>query len=196
MYKNKSFEITADERETLLTIYEAVAEARGFVPDYEPKDRGLINFNHEDADLLDTVLYHVKNFGKDHPLFSSISNLFEDAPEIEEPKTRRFNVTIACQAVYNSSIQVPVDLSFEEALEYAQEHIRDIPLGALEYIPDSDELDVENCDFDDRDLEEGLENEPDQAKRSSLDQQIQGAFSRAAISQPSSYLKAKSEPEI
>lgn len=67
----------------------------------------------------------------------------------EEVKTRRLNVTIACQAVYSSSIDVPADLSLEDALKYAKEHISEIPLTSLEYIPDSDVLDEENCDFED-----------------------------------------------
>lgn len=54
----------------------------------------------------------------------------------EEVKTRRLNVTIACQAVYSSSIDVPADLSLEDALKYAKEHISEIPLTSLEYIPD------------------------------------------------------------
>lgn len=36
----------------------------------------------------------------------------------------------------------------EEAIEYAKEHIHEIPTGKLEYISDSDEIDDENCDFE------------------------------------------------
>lgn len=61
--------------------------------------------------------------------------------------TRRLNVTVLCQACYNSSIEVPEDLSFEEAIKYAKNHLDDIPLGRLDYVPDSDQLDEENCDF-------------------------------------------------
>jgi len=39
-----------------------------------------------------------------------------------EQLTRRLNVTVMCQAVYNSGIDVPVDLPFEQALAYAKEH--------------------------------------------------------------------------
>lgn len=40
-------------------------------------------------------------------------------------------------------------VSFEEAIEYAKEHINEIPCGELEYISDSDVLDEENCNFAD-----------------------------------------------
>lgn len=62
---------------------------------------------------------------------------------------RKLNVTIECLAIYDSSIMVPSELTFEEAIEYAKKHIAEIPLGTLEYVSDSDNLDVENCDFDD-----------------------------------------------
>lgn len=64
-------------------------------------------------------------------------------------KTRKLNVTVQCLAVYNSSIDVPNGLSFEDALRYAKEHLDEIPLGTLEYVSGSDELDEENCDFKD-----------------------------------------------
>lgn len=62
---------------------------------------------------------------------------------------RKLNVTIECLAMYNSSIMVPSELTFEEAIEYAKKHIAEIPLGTLECVSESDNLDVENCDFDD-----------------------------------------------
>ena len=63
-------------------------------------------------------------------------------------KTKTLNVTITCSAVYNSSIEVPEEMSLEEAIEYAKEHLDEAPLGELDYIADSDVLDEENCDFD------------------------------------------------
>lgn len=62
---------------------------------------------------------------------------------------KRLNVTINCQAVYNSAIQVPADMSLDEAIAYAKEHLQDIPLTTLEYVKFSDELDEDNCSFDD-----------------------------------------------
>lgn len=67
---------------------------------------------------------------------------------MENKNMRKLNVTVQCMAVYNSSIMVPRELTFEEAIKYAKEHIDEISLGELEYISDSDELDEENCDFD------------------------------------------------
>ena len=62
---------------------------------------------------------------------------------------KRLNVTVQCVAVYNSSIEVPEEMTFGEAIEYAKNHLDEIPLGELEYVSDSDTLDEENCDFDD-----------------------------------------------
>ena len=61
---------------------------------------------------------------------------------------KRLNVTVQCMAVYNSSIEVPDNMTLEEAIEYAKKHLAEIPCGELEYISDSDELDEENCDFE------------------------------------------------
>ena len=56
-------------------------------------------------------------------------------------------VTVSCMAVCNSAIDVPEGMSIDEAIAYAKEHIAEIPLGPLEYVSDSDQLDEENCDF-------------------------------------------------
>lgn len=61
---------------------------------------------------------------------------------------KKLNVTVTCMAIYNSYIDVPDNMNIKEAIQYAKEHISDIHLGVLEYIPDSDELDEENCDFE------------------------------------------------
>ena len=61
---------------------------------------------------------------------------------------KRLNVTVQCLAVYNSSIEVPDNMTLEEAIEYAKKHINNIPCGTLTYVPDSDELDEENCDLE------------------------------------------------
>lgn len=68
---------------------------------------------------------------------------------------KKLYVTATCLAVYNSSILVPADLSLEEAIQYAKDHIKEISIGDLEYISDSDELDEENCCFKyDEDVED------------------------------------------
>lgn len=53
---------------------------------------------------------------------------------------------VYCQAYYNSSIKVPKKLTLEKAIQYAKEHIDDIELGSLYYIPDSDDIDGNNLD--------------------------------------------------
>lgn len=61
---------------------------------------------------------------------------------------KTLNVTIVCQAVYNSHINVPDEMTLEEAIEYAKNHLDECNIETeLEYISDSDELDEENCDF-------------------------------------------------
>ena len=44
----------------------------------------------------------------------------------------------------------PMSLPLEEAIQYAKDHIDEINIGELEYISDSDELDEEDCDFDEK----------------------------------------------
>ncbi len=61
---------------------------------------------------------------------------------------KRLNVTVTCMAVYCSGIDVPDEMTLEEAIEYAKQHIDEIPIGELEWISDSDEIDEENCDFE------------------------------------------------
>ena len=48
---------------------------------------------------------------------------------------------------------VPSELTFEEAIRYAKEHIDEISTGELEYISGSDALDEESCDFDTEETE-------------------------------------------
>lgn len=62
-------------------------------------------------------------------------------------KKKTLNITAQCLAVYNSSIEVPFDMSLEEAVQYAKDHIDEISIGELEYISDSDQIDEENCCF-------------------------------------------------
>lgn len=62
-------------------------------------------------------------------------------------KKKTLNITAQCLAVYNSSVEVPFDMSLEEAVQYAKDHIDEISIGELEYISDSDQIDEENCCF-------------------------------------------------
>lgn len=61
---------------------------------------------------------------------------------------KRLNVTITCSCIYNSGIDVPDNMSLDEAIKYAQDHLMEIPLGTLEYINDSDNLVEDCCNFD------------------------------------------------
>ena len=61
---------------------------------------------------------------------------------------KKLHVTATCLAYYESSIEIPDNLNLEEAIEYAKKHIDEIPCGDLEYVSDSDEIDEENCDFE------------------------------------------------
>lgn len=67
---------------------------------------------------------------------------------MEKTKTRTLNLTIECRAYYNSSIEVPADLTLDEAIEYAEQHLDEVPIeDHLEYVPGSDALGTDNCDF-------------------------------------------------
>lgn len=61
---------------------------------------------------------------------------------------KKLLVTINCLAVYNSSIYVPDNMTLEEAIEYAKEHLDEAALSTLEYIPESDSLDEDDCVFE------------------------------------------------
>lgn len=44
---------------------------------------------------------------------------------------------------------VPADMNFDEAIQYAKDHLPDIPIESeLEYADGSDVIDPENCCFD------------------------------------------------
>lgn len=59
---------------------------------------------------------------------------------------KNLHVRVWCQACYDSIIPVPAHMTKEEAFAYAKEHIEDIPMTSLEYLPDSDELDDADLD--------------------------------------------------
>lgn len=61
---------------------------------------------------------------------------------------KKLKVSAICRCWYTSSIEVPDEMTIEEAIEYAKENIDIIPLGDLEYISNSDELDEELCEFE------------------------------------------------
>lgn len=49
--------------------------------------------------------------------------------------------------MYNSVIEVPDNMTIDEAIEYAKGHLLHIPRGTIEYVGDIG-IDEENCDFD------------------------------------------------
>lgn len=74
-------------------------------------------------------------------------------------KTKTLNVTCSCMATYNSSIEVPADMSLEDAIEYAKEHIDEIDIDTpLEYVGDSDSIDEDNCEFSESDCNDNEDN--------------------------------------
>ena len=66
-----------------------------------------------------------------------------------EKKMKKLNVAVQCMAVYNSHIMVPEELTLDEAIKYAKEHIDEINVTEMSYVSDSDVLDEEFCAFDD-----------------------------------------------
>lgn len=75
-------------------------------------------------------------------------------------KTKTLNVTCSCMATYNSSIEVPADMSLEDAIEYAKEHIDEIDIDTpLEYVGDSDSIDEDNCEFSESNCNDNEDNE-------------------------------------
>ena len=62
-------------------------------------------------------------------------------------KTKTLNVTCSCMATYSSSIEVPADMSLEDAIKYAKEHIDRINVTELEYVYDSDSINEGSCSF-------------------------------------------------
>lgn len=60
-------------------------------------------------------------------------------------KTLKIQAT--CRASYKGSIEVPDDMSLEEAVKYAREHLDEIACEDLQYL-DGDKLDEELCEFE------------------------------------------------
>jgi divalent metal cation (Fe/Co/Zn/Cd) transporter len=63
---------------------------------------------------------------------------------------KRLHITLVYSVVGDTHLDVPDELSVEEAIEYAKEHMDYVRLPYnAEYIEDSEVLDEENCDFED-----------------------------------------------
>ena len=61
-------------------------------------------------------------------------------------ETKTLKVRVYAEAYYDSEIQVPANLDKKAAFEYAKEHIDEIPLTTLNYLPDSDNIDDADLD--------------------------------------------------
>ena len=92
-YFERDIEIDRDVQETLLDIYEAVAKQQGFAPDYS--ERELVDFE-EDTALLDTVLYHVHTFGRNHEAYGDIAHVFQMTFDefLNAPKGLAMSITV------------------------------------------------------------------------------------------------------
>ena len=65
-------------------------------------------------------------------------------------KTKTLNLTVFAQCVGQTSIEVPADLTIEQAIAYAREHLAEVSVPvALDYVKDTLTIDEENCDFED-----------------------------------------------
>lgn len=63
-------------------------------------------------------------------------------------RTKRLNIKMAYTFVGDTYIDVPAELTLEEAVEYAREHLSEIPVAEnATYIPDSDDFDLDDCEF-------------------------------------------------
>lgn len=62
---------------------------------------------------------------------------------------KKLHISMAYTFVGDTWIDVPDELTFEEAVEYAKEHIDNIPVASnAEYVPFSDSFEEEDCDFE------------------------------------------------
>lgn len=98
--------------------------------------------------LMDDIeVYQAKyNISKQAIHFSCGIKMFGNA-EIQHYRPRILKVSIFCQAKYNTSIELPKDFTggLEDAMDYADNLLDNIPLGELAYVPGNNELDRNGC---------------------------------------------------
>lgn len=72
-------------------------------------------------------------------------------------KTVRLNISMAYTFVGETGIDIPIELlqgktedeQYSIAYEYAKDHLDEIPVAAdAEYVPDSDQFDIDDIDFE------------------------------------------------
>ena len=108
------------------------------LPDSDIESGNLATVN---KDLFGELLCYLPD--DDATVDNQLNETSSDAPSAE---TKRLAVTMFCDAIYYSSLDVPKEMTLDEAIAYAKAHTNDIPLGTLEYVQDT-ELDEANCDF-------------------------------------------------
>ena len=52
----------------------------------------------------------------------------------EHQETKTFYIKGFCEAIYEGKVEVPVEMTFEEALKYTKDNLDYIPVGNLEFI--------------------------------------------------------------
>lgn len=64
------------------------------------------------------------------------------------PKTKTLRIGMEFKAYGTVEVDVPAELSLEEAAQYCREHTDDIPLPSdWEYVSESEDYDEENANF-------------------------------------------------
>lgn len=64
-------------------------------------------------------------------------------------ETKSLHVGVWTSCYYDGWIDVPDDMTLDEAISYARKHVEKIPVeGDMEYIPSNNEIDEESCYFD------------------------------------------------
>ena len=61
--------------------------------------------------------------------------------------TKTFYFGVSWEMYEKASMEVPIDFSIEDAMEYAQDNWHGVGLPSGEYVQDSDEPDFESCGF-------------------------------------------------
>lgn len=96
----------------------------------------------EETELYD-IFKIIKRMEKISQFIQTINDSYKTNPNeavIRTTETKPVPVRIYVKAYYDSVIQIPKTLNKQEFIEYAKEHMREIPITQLHYVPGSDEL--------------------------------------------------------
>lgn len=75
------------------------------------------------------------------------NTLKSNAPTPIDEDKKLLHLTVQCMATYESDLPVPKNLNLKEAIQYALDHTKEIPITPLTYVEDSDEIDTESARF-------------------------------------------------